>query len=153
MTLILWVFTNSKGQGSTSGFYVIKWWIQILHEAPRLWPPCGLSSYVSIQLYHMAFRFVFLASFWSQTRSCGWAFQPILCGKQPLSFHASRRLIGISRLPDSSSIKSHFANLTIWDWMKNKSDGMNEGEGERERACMVDGEVENEKDKNNEREV
>lgn len=46
----------------------------------------------------------------------------------PLDF---RRLIGISRPPDSSGIKSHFSNLSIWGWTrrKKKLKQMNKGEG------------------------
>lgn len=55
------------------------------------------------------------------------------------------RLIGISRLPDSSCIKSHLANLTIWDWMKNKWD--RQKQGERDSVCRLEGVAGNEKDK------
>lgn len=47
-----------------------------------------------------------------------------------------RRLIAISRPPDSSGIKSHFSNLSIWGWTRKKKSW---SEWIKERDCKMEG--------------
>lgn len=130
LILILWVFVNSNGQLSNGEFrFCMK------HPVPD--HPVAFFSYVSIQLYHMAFRFVFFKH----------PFEG--CGKQPLSLHASW-------IPGDWSVSvacltAPVLNLILqtWqfeiEWQTSWTEWTKERE--RESVWMVDGVVENEKDK------
>lgn len=109
-----------------------------------------LFSYCMFQLKCITWRLLCVFSIYLEPDEMLWISIPVdsLRGPAPVPSRSPAfwRLIGISCLPDSSSIKSHLANLTIWDWMKNKW-GEGRKEGERARACKVDGVADNEKDK------
>ena len=83
--------------------------------------------------------FVFVASIWTL-----WMSTPDDPLRAPASVPShcpgfSRRLIGISRLSDSFRIKSHSANLTIWDWMEMCETDGDEGEAGFECAGRMAG--------------
>lgn len=84
--------------------------------------PVALCLYFLIHLNYTPF-FLFLAlrpeaNEMPLTNIPGWfPARADVASFMPLDF---RRLIGISRPPDSSGIKSHFSNLSIWGWTRKK---------------------------------
>lgn len=129
---ILWVFKNSKGRSQI---------------------PCNLCYHCfnPAHLYNMTFCFVLISmrldpgrELWS---SIGveslWTKSVLPC------FWKFWRLICITSLPDSSSSKVNFANLTLWDWVIKKMDRMNEAQRgrEQEKEKEREGEIERERER------
>lgn len=111
----------------------------IFHEQSHPWQACRIFFLFPpmLQLKCITWPLLCVFSIHLDPGEMLWISIPVDSLREPASVPSRSpafwRLIGISRLPDSSSIKSHLANLTIWDWMKNKWDRLKEGERERER--------------------